>query len=117
MRKIRHLHAKHLWMMVICCGIPILGFLFIGSLGFSSTSLKTMIFLACPIGMGLMMFLMSKDKSKTVSSGYQTRDEQRKQPVNEPSATNSHVSIFENRRRFLSKPGKRFKGRKLDRIK
>ncbi len=117
MRKIRHLHSKHLWMMAICCGIPILGFLLISSLSISSASLETLIFLVCPIGMGMMMFLMTKDRNKTASSGYQTRGDQPKQFKNKQSATNSHVSIFDNKGRFLSKPGKPFKERKLERIK
>ncbi len=117
MRKIRQLQSKHLWMMIICCGILILGFLLISSLGISSPSLETLIFLVCPIGMGTMMFLMTRDKSKIASSDYQTHGEQRKQFINDQSATNSHASIFDNKGRFLSKPGKPFKERKLDRIK
>ena len=51
-------HLKHLGMMAICCGLPILLLLGIGAYGISSESLEFMILLICPIGMGLMMWMM-----------------------------------------------------------
>ena len=51
---------NHMWMMVICCGLPIVGFMVIGTLGISSASLETLLFWICPIGMGAMMFMMHR---------------------------------------------------------
>ena len=47
-------------MMAICCGLPVVGFLVIGGMGISSPSLETLLILACPIGMGYMMYMMRK---------------------------------------------------------
>ena len=57
-----HSHAKHMWMMAICCGLPIIGFLAIGALGINAPSLETLIALICPIGMVAMMYMMNRDK-------------------------------------------------------
>ena len=38
-----HSHLKHMKMMAICCGLPIVGFLLIGLLGIRSPSLETML--------------------------------------------------------------------------
>jgi hypothetical protein len=57
-KKQGHSHAKHMKMMVICCGLPILGFLTIGILGISMPSLETLFLLICPIG---MMYFMHRD--------------------------------------------------------
>jgi hypothetical protein len=59
-----HSHAKHMWMMAICCGLPIVGFLAIGALGVSAPSLETLIALICPIGMVGMMYMMHRDSRK-----------------------------------------------------
>ena len=63
-----------MWMMVICCGLPIVGFIVIGALGITSTSLETLLFGICSIGMGAMMFMMHRknehtDKSSCCESG------------------------------------------------
>ena len=60
-KKQRHSHAKHMWMMAICCGLPIIGFLAIGILGLSMPSLETLFLLICPIGMIGMMYMMRRD--------------------------------------------------------
>jgi len=59
-----HSHAKHMWMMAICCGLPIVGFLTIGALGISAPSLETLIAMICPIGMVGMMYMMHRDSQK-----------------------------------------------------
>ena len=60
-KKQGHSHAKHMWMMAICCGLPIIGFLAIGILGLSMPSLETLFLLICPIGMIGMMYMMRRD--------------------------------------------------------
>lgn len=54
-------HKGHLWMMAICCGLPIAGFLAIAVLGVSLPSLETLLLLLCPIGMIGMMYFMHRD--------------------------------------------------------
>ena len=56
-----HSGSKHMWMMAICCGLPIIGFLAIGILGLSMPSLETLFLLICPIGMIGMMYMMHRD--------------------------------------------------------
>jgi hypothetical protein len=56
-----HSGSKHMWMMAICCGLPIIGFLAIGILGLSMPSLETLFLLICPIGMVGMMYMMHRD--------------------------------------------------------
>ena len=60
-----HSHGKHMWMMAICCGLPILGFLTIGVIGISMPSLQTLLLLICPIGMIGMMYMMHRDSGKS----------------------------------------------------
>jgi len=59
-----HSHAKHMWMMAACCGLPIVGFFAIGALGISAPSLETLIALICPIGMVGMMYMMHRDSQR-----------------------------------------------------
>ena len=54
-------HAKHMLIMAVCCGTPILLLAGIGIFGISYHSLEMMILLICPIGMGIMMWLMMKE--------------------------------------------------------
>lgn len=56
-----HSHKGHMWMMAICCGLPIIGFLAIAVLGISMPSLETLLLLICPIGMIGMMYFMHRD--------------------------------------------------------
>jgi len=57
----KHSHKGHMWMMAICCGLPIIGFLAIALLGISMPSLETVLLLICPIGMIGMMYFMHRD--------------------------------------------------------
>jgi hypothetical protein len=51
----------HMWMMAVCCGLPIIGFIAIAVLGISMPSLETALLLICPIGMIGMMYMMRRD--------------------------------------------------------
>ncbi len=77
-------HKGHMWMMAICCGLPIAGFLAIAVIGISMPSLETALILLCPIGMIGMMYFMHRDGcagsrqdqgSKSASVKGQTGDE------------------------------------------
>jgi hypothetical protein len=54
-------HKGHMWMMAVCCGLPIIGFIAIAVLGISMPSLETALLLICPIGMIGMMYMMRRD--------------------------------------------------------
>jgi hypothetical protein len=59
---------NHMWTMVICCGLPIVGFMVIGVLEISSVSLETFLFWICPIGMGAMMLMTHHKHEHTEES-------------------------------------------------
>ena len=54
-------HKGHMWMMAVCCGLPIIGFIAIAVIGISMPSLETALLLICPIGMIGMMYMMRRD--------------------------------------------------------
>ena len=60
----KHSHFKHMWMMAVCCGLPIVGFLTIGALDINVPSLETLIVLICPIGMIGMLFMMNRNRQR-----------------------------------------------------
>lgn len=60
-KKQGHSHAKHMWMMAICCGLPVIGFLAIAILGISMPSLETLLLVICPVGMVGMMYMMNRN--------------------------------------------------------
>ena len=59
--KQNHSHGKHMWMMLICCGLPIVGLLTIAAIGINVPSLETFLLLVCPVGMVGMMYMMHRD--------------------------------------------------------
>lgn len=63
-----HSHSKHMWMMAVCCGLPIIGFLVIGAIGISMPSLETLFLIICPIGMIGMMYMMHRDSQQKEKS-------------------------------------------------
>ncbi len=63
-----HSNTKHMWMMAICCVIPIAGFIAIASAGMSLLSLETFLLLLCPLGMMGMMYMMHRDGQKNSQS-------------------------------------------------
>ena len=74
-------HLKHLGMMAICCCLPILLLLGIGAYGISSESLEFMILLICPIGMGLMVWMMMRgNKSQTEAAAKSESAENNEEP-------------------------------------
>ena len=79
-KKQGHSHAKHMWMMAVCCGLPIIGFLAIGILGISMPSLETLLLVICPISMVGMMYMMQRDsqgkeKGQSCCQSDKTEDE------------------------------------------
>jgi hypothetical protein len=57
----KHSQSRHIKMMVICCGVPLLGIITIGLLGISLPSLETLLLVICPIGMGAMLWMMMRE--------------------------------------------------------
>lgn len=58
----------HMWMMAICCGLPIIGFLAIAPLSFSLPTLELALFVICAIGMMVMVNRNSCEKSENNNS-------------------------------------------------
>ncbi|MBT3226187.1 MAG: hypothetical protein HN580_09825 [Deltaproteobacteria bacterium] len=116
MKKTESAHSKHLWLMAICCGVPILGFLLMGSLGFSSPSLELLFAVVCPIGMGAMMFMMAKNSGQNNRSCRQTQSEQGKTSHKPQQISNGHGSTFIYKGRFQGKTGRSFKSRKKGKL-
>ncbi len=99
-KKQGHLYAKHMWMMAICCGLPIIGFLAIGILGLSMPSLETLFLVICPIGMIGMMYMMRRDNQGKAKGHFCCQSEK---PENE-SATEIADESTENVAPVLVKP-------------
>lgn len=59
-------HKGHMWLMLIFCGLPIIGFLAIATLGVSLPFLELALFMICAIGMMYVMNRSSREKSKNV---------------------------------------------------
>ena len=95
-----HSGSKHMWMMAICCGLPIIGFLAIVILGFSMPSLETLFLLICPIGMIGMMYMMHRD-----NQGKNKRDSCCKSDkIEGRSVTDITYDNTENKEQGLAKP-------------
>jgi len=57
---------NHLKMMFICCGLPIVALIAISAFGLSFKNMDNLLLFACPIGMGVMMYIMNKsNKAKS----------------------------------------------------
>lgn len=62
-------HVKHIAMMAVCCGLPILLLVGISVYGIASQSLETLILLICPVGMvSIMWMMMRSDKPVSTKS-------------------------------------------------
>lgn len=96
-KKQGHSHAKHMWMMAICCGLPIIGFIVIGVIGISMPSLETLLLIICPIGMIGMMYMMHRDGE---SKGSACCDS--KEPADE-SVDENTPQVIENSKQTASK--------------
>lgn len=75
-KKQAHKHYSHIWMMVLCCGIPVMLILFLPYIGKllpgASSILGPIIPFLCPILMLGMMFMMAigGKKADKDDSGY-----------------------------------------------
>ncbi len=99
-KKQGHSHTKHMWMMAICCGLPIIGFLVIGVIGISMPSLQTLLLIICPIGMIGMMYIMHRDGQAKDSACCDS-----KKPA-EGSGVESAQQVIEDSQQAGSKPKK-----------
>jgi len=53
-------HSGHLKMMIVCCGLPLLGLLILATVGIEVPSIKVLLLIACPVLMIAMMSMMRK---------------------------------------------------------
>jgi hypothetical protein len=98
-----HSHKGHMWMMAICCGVPIIGFLAIAALGISMPSLETALLIICPVGMIAMMYFMHRDNSTSSEKG--TGDNPDQSFVGKENETIPVSSENDNRVPAIKKPG------------
>gem|GEM_PF-1589902 len=112
MKNTRPPRSRHLWMMALCCGLPILGFLLLGSSRSSSPSLATFLVLICPVVLGAVLVLNSEDEDRKNQSVRQTSHRPDKQPGSESTMPAQQGSIFDYRGRFMGRTGTSFRGRK-----
>ena len=95
-------HKGHMWMMAICCGLPIAGFLAIAVLAISMPSLETALFLLFPIGMIGMMYFMHRDGCARSEQG---EDKKPTLSHDDASADPSGSSIKPENGNAANKPG------------
>lgn len=95
-----HSHTKHMWMMAICCGLLIIGFLAIGVIGISMPSLQTLLLIICPIGMIRMMYMMRRDGQAKDSACCDSKE------TAEESGVESARQVIEDSQQAGSKPKK-----------
>lgn len=86
----KHGHSRHLKMMAICCGVPIVGLLLISYFGISNASLETLLILICPVGMVTMMVMMRKKEPENVPEE-ESNIQGELTPQTEPSIKNMSV--------------------------
>lgn len=96
-------HKSHMWMMAVCCGLPIIGFLTIAVLGISMPSLETALLLLCPIGMIGMMYFMHRDNCS--SSKRETEDSPDQTSMSSESEKIAGSSENGNRPAATKQPG------------
>lgn len=70
MNKNGHKHGGHLWMMILCCLVPILLVVLVKNSSFSGSGWITAILpFLCPIFMVVMMFSCFKGSAKKAENG------------------------------------------------
>lgn len=72
----KHSPMRHLLMMVLCCGLPILLFMLLPaiiSVFPAAAALSAVIPFLCPILMGLMMFMMMRGSGQAGCCGDKTQ--------------------------------------------
>ncbi len=67
-------HTKHIAMMAVCCGLPILLLAGVSVYGIASQSLETLILLICPIGMGAMLWMMMRSDKPSSTETVKTEE-------------------------------------------
>jgi len=81
-------HVKHIGMMAICCGLPLLLLFGISVYGITSQTLEYAILLICPVGMGLMMWMMIRS-NRSSSNDSMTTETTAKTKMPEETSTNA----------------------------
>ncbi len=102
--KTKHSHSRHMKMMVICCGVPLLGFIAIGVFSISP-SLETLLLVICPVGMGAMMWMMLHEQRSDNSEQsccqsdavHEERSEHDKNHISADVLKQANVQIYKNK--------------------